>query len=79
MIAIMSLLGVSSGVTGGSEQAVAHAASAKRRVSFTIGLKCEVFIYFAVNFLKEAFQGFFLRSLSRVYYLNSVAKNEKCK
>lgn len=38
-------------------QGVARAVPAKRRVSFTIGLEHEVFIYFALTFLNEAFQG----------------------
>lgn len=54
-----SLLCVYSGITDVPKQTVAHAVSAKRRVSFMIGLKCEVFIYFALIFLKEAFQGLF--------------------
>lgn len=38
-------------------QGVTCAVPPKRRVTFTTGLEHEVFIYFALTFLKEAFQG----------------------
>lgn len=55
----MGLVCVYRGITGVPRQTVTHAVPAKRRVSFMRGLKCELFIYFALIFLKEAFQGSF--------------------